>query len=506
MISSSVLEGLSHNEKRLLLALEREGGSSSPEQLLASSDFQLEVEIMNSASWLQTKGLLTINEDSERFYRLGYANVVTEGLPERRALKYIHEKGGEVTISELNGALPADDAKVAVGWLKRKGLADIVTDGDSKSLRITEKGMEHLDSDTEDEKLLKAMAKAPVSERKAPSGLLKDLIGRRGMVVEEMRVRRKLILTPEGIEALESGIELREEIVQLTPDLLQSGKWRAKAFRPYDVNTFAPAAHPAKRHPLTRLGDKIRSIFLQMGFAEIEEEYVQSAFWNMDVLFTPQDHPARDLHDTFYLEDPAFIELDDKEMVEKVRRIHMDGGETGSTGWGGEWSEDVASKAMLRTHTTVNTIRHLAKNPDAPLKVFSLGRLHRNEAIDSTHLPEFTQIEGIVVDENGSFDMLVSILREFYKRMGFEEMRIRPAYFPYTEPSLEVEVFFNGKWMELGGAGIFRPEVVAPFGVKHPVLAWGLGFERLAMLTWDMKDIRDLYVSDIDMLRRNTIF
>ncbi len=506
MIPPSVLEGLSHNEKRLLLALEREGGESSPEQLLADSDFQLEVEIMNSASWLQTKGLLTIDEDSERFYRLGNTDVIAEGLPERRALEHIHAKGGEVTISELNGALPAEDAKVAVGWLKRKGLADIVVVDDSKSLRITEKGKAYLDSESEDEELLRSMAEAPVSEREASAKILKDLTGRRGMVVDELRVRRTLALTPAGLEALEAGIELREEIVQLTPELLQSGKWRDKSFRPYDVQTYAPANHPAKRHPLTRLGDKIRSIFLQMGFAEIEEEYVQSAFWNMDVLFTPQDHPARDLHDTFYLEDPAEIELDDKEMVEKVRRIHIDGGDTGSKGWGGEWSEQVASKAMLRTHTTVNTIRHLAKNPDAPQKVFSLGRLHRNEAIDSTHLPEFTQIEGIVVDENGSFDMLVSILREFYKRMGFEEMRIRPAYFPYTEPSLEVEVFFNGKWMELGGAVIFRPEVVAPFGVKHPVLAWGLGFERLAMLTWDMKDIRDLYVSDIDMLRRNTVF
>jgi len=90
--------------------------------------------------------------------------------------------------------------------------------------------------------------------------------------------------------------------------------------------------------------------------------------------------------------------------------------------------------------------------------------------------------------------------------MGFDQIRIRPAYFPYTEPSLEVEVFFNGKWMELGGAGIFRPEVVEPFGVKYPVLAWGLGFERLAMLKWDIKDIRDLYISDMDDLKKNTIF
>ncbi len=506
MSPPSVLDGLSHNEKRLLLELDKEDGRASPARILEASDFGLEVEIMNSASWLQTKGLLSIEESSERIFTLGDRSAVDEGLPERRALKVIDEAGGEMEMSRLSQELGAEEVKLAVGWLKRKGLADIVRDGDAKNLSLTAEGRETLERTMEDEELLERIAEGPLSERDAPAELLKALSGRGGLVREELRTSRVLQLTAAGEDAVRAGIELKEELVQLTPELLQTGRWRDKEFRRYDVSTFAPAAHPAKRHPLTRLGERIRSIFVQMGFAEIEEEYVQSAFWNMDVLFTPQDHPARDLHDTFFLEDPASVELEDEELVERVRRIHVDGGDTGSAGWGGEWSKEAAAKALLRTHTTVNTIKYLANNPDAPSKVFSLARLHRNEAIDATHLPEFTQIEGIVVDENGSFDMLVSILQEFYRRMGFEEMRIRPAYFPYTEPSLEVEVFFNGKWMELGGAGIFRPEVVAPFGVKQPVLAWGLGFERLAMLTWDIKDIRDLYVSDIDMLRRSTVF
>jgi phenylalanyl-tRNA synthetase alpha chain len=138
--------------------------------------------------------------------------------------------------------------------------------------------------------------------------------------------------------------------------------------------------------------------------------------------------------------------------------------------------------------------------------VFSLSRVFRKEAIDSTHLPEFAQIEGIVMEENASFDMLVGILREFYKRMGFEDIRVRPGYFPYTEPSMEVEVLWHSKWMELGGSGVFRPEVTAPFGIKYPVLAWGQGFERLAMMRWGLKDIRDLYVTDMEMLRQSPIF
>jgi phenylalanyl-tRNA synthetase alpha chain len=189
----------------------------------------------------------------------------------------------------------------------------------------------------------------------------------------------------------------------------------------------------------------------------------------------------------------------------KVKCEHEHGGNTGSTGWGGTWSRDKAELALLRTHSTVSSIRYIAEHPDAPQKAFSISRIFRNESIDATHLPEFTQIEGLVIDENADFDMLISMIKEFYSRMGFDQIRIRPAYFPYTEPSLELEVFFNGKWMELGGAGIFRPEVVEPFGVKCPVLAWGFGFERLAMLKWNIKDIRELYISDLDTLKKNPI-
>jgi len=102
-------------------------------------------------------------------------------------------------------------------------------------------------------------------------------------------------------------------------------------------------------------------------------------------------------------------------------------------------------------------------------------------------------------------NMLATVLKEFYSRMGIDDIRIRPGYFPYTEPSLEVDILYGGKWMELGGAGIFRPEVTEPHGMKHPVLAWGLGLERLAMLKWKLTDIRELYVSDVDWLRKASI-
>jgi phenylalanyl-tRNA synthetase alpha chain len=270
------------------------------------------------------------------------------------------------------------------------------------------------------------------------------------------------------------------------------------------VKAFAPTSSGGKMHPMTILIDKVRQAFLTMGFTEIRGEYVESAFWNMDALFTAQDHPAREMQDTFYLDNPAKVDLaEDAELVDIVRQVHENGWKTGSLGWRYKWSMEEAQRALLRTHTTVNTVRHIARNPELPFKVFSIGRIFRNEAMDSTHLPEFTQIEGIVCEEGADFDMLCGLLKEFYRRMGSEDIRIRPGYFPYTEPSLEVDILWNGQWMELGGAGVFRPEVTEPLGVKEPVLAWGLGLERLGMLLWGLDDIRDIYVSDVDWLRKS---
>jgi phenylalanyl-tRNA synthetase alpha chain len=211
------------------------------------------------------------------------------------------------------------------------------------------------------------------------------------------------------------------------------------------------------------------------------------------------------MQDTLYCKTPSKIEIEERELLEEIARVHEDGGCTSSSGWGYRFSKSEGERALLRTHTTVNTIRYLYHNPTPPCKVFSVGRVFRRESIDSTHLPEFYQIEGIVHEVDTNFRQLLGVLKEFYKRIGFERIRFRPGYFPYTEPSMEVEVFWNGEWMELGGSGIFRPEVTEPVGVRNPVLAWGLGLERLAMLKFGLDDIRSLYISDIDWLRKKSL-
>jgi phenylalanyl-tRNA synthetase alpha chain len=244
-------------------------------------------------------------------------------------------------------------------------------------------------------------------------------------------------------------------------------------------------------------------VLLDMGFTEIAGDIIQSGFWNFDALFQPQDHPAREMQDTFFLD----LRREMPPGWETVRDIHEFGGGTSSTGWGGRWDHGKAEQCVLRTHTTGLTIQHLKDHPEPPVKAFCIGRVYRREAIDPTHLPEFEQLEGIVMDRDVSFRHLLGFLREFYEKMGFEDVRFRPGYFPYTEPSVEPEVWVDGLgWVELGGAGIFREEVTAPWGITEPVLAWGLGISRVAMLKMGLKDLRQLYRSDVAWVRDTPVY
>ena len=378
--------------------------------------------------------------------------------------------------------------------MKRKNFVDLEKTEDGLKLVPTGNLNE-----TPDEPLLVLLNRQPISEKKIDKEGLALLKGRQLLETKE-EITRKFTLTPDGQNFDLKGID-DNLIGELTPEMIQSGVWKDKAFQRYGLDTNVEPTDHATLHPLTHFTEEIRSIFLQMGFTEIEGDYVESAFWNMDALFIPQDHPARELQDTFYLSEPASFVINDEETMDRVKAIHEDGGETESVGWGGDWSREVAQQALLRTHTTVGTIRYLSEHSEPPIRVFSVGRVFRREALDATHLPEFTQVEGIIVEPEANFGMLIGVLKEFYRRMGFPDVRVRPAYFPYTEPSMEVEVKFGDSWLELGGSGIFRPEVTAPFGIDCPVLAWGLGLERLAMLRLGIKDIRMLYQSDLQWLK-----
>ena len=498
------IKELSLNEKKVLLALKNLHGKGSPEDIFKNGQFSQDVEVSNAASWLQSKKLVTMDNHIKTVYSLGKEGkrFVEKGLPERRALKLLADSKGTSNLKDLSSVLDSDEISVAIGWLKTNGWASIRKEKDT-IIEMTDKGKKALSEVTEVEKLLRLLHEHPEQEIEKDS--IKPLASRKNVIKEKELITSTIALTDHGKKVVETGFEIQEEISQVTSAVIKNSEWKQKTIRPYDIHAFAPAIYGGKPHPLVKLISEIRQIFVEMGFQEIQGNYVESCFWNMDVLFIPQDHPAREMQDTFYCKVPAKLPIQEKQLLEEIARVHENGGTTGSTGWGYKFSKTEGERALLRTHTTVNTIRYLYNHPKPPCKVFSLERVFRKENIDATHLPEFYQIEGIIYEENANFRQLIGILKEFYRRMGFEKIRFRPGYFPYTEPSMEVEVFWNGKWMELGGSGIFRPEVTEPIGVKNPVLAWGLGLERIAMLRYGLSDIRSLYISDLDWLRKTPL-
>jgi phenylalanyl-tRNA synthetase alpha chain len=505
---AEIIDELSNNEKKVLLTLQKIGKNATPEYIVKNGGFKQLVEVMNAASWLQAKNLVKINEELNKYYSIGKKQLATKDLPERRVLKLLDKNDGPITIDELKSTkkLKHHEIPIALGWLKRKGWADISKLEGETIIELNERGEQALKKKGKDEDLiLKLVDAGELVSTEVDNDVITQLKSRKNLIKEREVISRSIELTELGHKVLDAGIKIKEQVAQLTPELLQSGKWAEYEYRKYDINTFAPAIYGGKKHPLQQIIQDIRRIFVEMGFEEVEYDFIQSCFWNMDALFVAQDHPVRDLQDTFYMDEPSILELPEPEVIKRVKEMHEHGGETESKGWNYEWRTEDAEKALLRTHTTVNSIRYLSEHPDSPVKVFTIGRNFRNEAIDSTHTPEFYQIEGIVMEEHASFRMLLGILKEFYQRMGFEEIRFRPAYFPYTEPSAEVIVKFQGKWLELGGSGVFRPEVLEPFNIKHPVLAWGLGLERLAMKKLGLDDIRTIYLSDIDWLRQTPI-
>lgn len=504
MDTEKIVKELSQNEKKVLLALKKLNGKGAPQEISKIEDFSLEVEVLNAASWLQSKKLVVIENSIKTVYSLGKEGrrFVEKGLPEKRALKLLSDKSGTLRLQDLSAVLSPDEISVAIGWLKTNGWATIRKEKDT-IIEITDRGKKALSEVTEAEQLLLLLNEHP--EQEINKNSIKPLVSRKNVIKEKDLITSTIILTEQGKTLVEKGIEIHEEISQLTSFIIKNNEWKQKTIRPYDIHAFAPALYGGKSHPLVKLISEIRQIFVEMGFQEIQGDYVESCFWNMDVLFIPQDHPAREMQDTFYCKKPSKIQISEQQLLKAVASVHENGGRTGSTGWGYTFSKSEGERALLRTHTTVNTIRYLYNHPRPPCKVFSLERVFRKENIDTTHLPEFYQIEGIIYEENANFRQLIGILKEFYRRMGFEKIRVRPGYFPYTEPSMEVEVFWNGKWMELGGSGIFRPEVTEPVGVTTPVLAWGLGLERLAMLRFNLSDIRSLYISDLEWLRKTPL-
>jgi len=500
MPSSINVEELHENEVKVLLAL-KDLKRASAEEIGRIAGLTRDA-VEKASAWATTKGLLSVDEKVSESLILSEEGeeYAEQGLPERRLLSLTGRKGA--IISELRKTFLHSD--IALNWALRNGWARI----EQGKILLTAVGESALREENLDEKILKSLKEAPLATApKEWSERVKVLLRRR-LVKKARRSEKAVFLTPTG-ENLLPLLESREAaglVSQLTPDLVRSGRWRGVKFQRYDIALPVPSIYPGKRHFMQQVIEYIRRIWLELGFKEMTGPILEPCFWVFDALYQPQDHPARDLADTFYMKVPREGELPDAGIVEAVRATHENGWTTGSTGWRYRWDPAVARRCCLRTHTTSLSARTLAELRDAelPAKFFSVGRVFRNETIDWKHLAEFYQTDGIVVGEGVTFRHMLGYLRNYLVKMGIEKMRFRPSYFPYTEMSCEAEVWIQEKeeWVELFGAGIFRPEVVKPLlGRDVPVLAWGPGFERIVMSHYNIKNMRDLYLNDLGQIR-----
>jgi phenylalanyl-tRNA synthetase alpha chain len=454
-----------------------------------------EIETMRALQWLENKKIVKVTKKVSEIYSLekNGKNYVKKKLPEIQFLNSIKNK--ELSLDEIKKStgLSNEEANISIGQLKKLS-AIIIKEG--MRISLSPNGKKLLTQENFNQKLIEKLATPKKELSEGEKKVFKDLLKRKQLVKEDLVTERKIELTDLGKQLINKKIS-NNFIESLTPSMLKNKAWKGKKFRRYDIKINVPKIYPGKRHFVNQAKQHAKQIWLDMGFEEMTGTTINSSFWNFDALFTAQDHPVREMQDTFFIK--GVSKLPNKTLVNKVKKQH-------ETLWKYSWDEGEAKKPVLRTHTTVLSAQTISKlkDKDLPKKYFALGRNYRNEALDWSHLFEFNQTEGIVIDPNANFKHLLGYLKQFFNKMGYEKVRFRPAYFPYTEPSVEIDVYIPEKktWIELGGAGIFRPEVVKPlFGKDIPVLAWGPGFDRILMSYYKIKDIRDLYKNDLKQLK-----
>ena len=508
---NTVIQKLHPLERKIIPYL---AGSKTSSELVSKSGLS-EVEVMRALQWLSNKEILKINKKVSDKIRLGNSGLeyAEKGLPEERFLNSLSDVEKSSKDIMQNASLSNEEFSVSLGLLKKKGAINLNKKENLLFASINDVGKSLLLRESSEKKLISKLEKNEEDYNALSSeeiNAFNQLKSRKEIITVRKEVRFEFALTELGKKLSKTKISSEDFIERLSPELLKSGEWKNKTFRSYDVAINVPQIYGGKRHFVKQAMEYAKKVWLDMGFKEMTGDMIQTSFWNFDALFTPQDHPGRDLQDTYFIKNPSKGNLPDK-FKDEVKASHENGGKTGSKGWNYKWDEEDAKKNVLRSHTTVlsaHALSMLGEN-EMPSKFFAVGRCFRNEAIDWSHLCEFNQTEGIVVDPDANFRNLLGYLKQFFAKMGFPKARFRPAHFPYTEPSVEIDVYHpvHKKWFELGGAGILRPEVVVPLiGKDIPVLAWGPGFDRIILDFYKITDIRDLYKNDIKQLRETKMW
>jgi len=491
----NIVDSLSPMERKLIPHLSEDFDTLCEKSSLDTTS------TLRALRFLESKDILKLNIIEQESIDLGTNGIYYKKnhLPERKVLTVLEEQSPlSIEETQKKAKLSDNEIKVSLGVLKQKALINL-----SNGKISLQAKKEELMKKTLEEQFLEVLPLKLTSLTPEQKYAFEQLKKRKDIVELKKKQQISFSLTELGKKL--AGKEVKSDLVEeVTPEVIKNWN-KQKSFRKYNVQGQVPRITGGKKHFVTQGIEQAKKIWIELGFQEMEGTLTQSSFWNFDALFTAQDHPVREMHDTFYIKDVQ-AQLPDKKLVAAVKKSHEQG-VAGSLGWRSNWQEKEAQRTILRTHTTAlsaNTLARLSSLKDKRGKFFAVGKCFRNETVDWSHGFEFNQTEGIVVDKDANFSHLLGYLKIFYQKMGFDKIKLVPAYFPYTEPSVEIYVFHPERktWIELGGAGIMRPEVVIPLlGEYIPVLAWGPGFDRMLMDYYEIKDLREMYQNDIKRIR-----
>ena len=468
-MNDELLSHVLHDIEKQIIKLLQSTPNLTEEQLSQTTTLSMD-QIRRGVEWLRQKSLADVSDSTNISYSLGEnaLEALKNGLPERKLVNLV--KDGPKTFDEVRSSFQGSDFNAAIANAKKNDWISIEKMETGSKISLKQEPVQ-----TPEELMISTIGEKTISSN--PLSMfpaLKPLMERPDFIIKHEEKTKTVSLSEPGkkidLEKLDSGA--------------------------IDVEADVPHVHAARIHPLKDTINEIRETFVHLGFSEILGNLSQSSFWNFDALFTPQDHPARELQDTFYLKDLNAKQLATPAQIKNVSNAHK-------KGWRYYWDIQEAKKMVLRTHTTCVTIKHLADKKPDEARIFSLGRVFRNEKLSFKHLAEFNQVEGVVVGKHITLRDLMGIQKEFYRKIGLTKVKFWPTFFPYTEPSLQSMVYNEklGKWIELFGMGIFRPEVTKPLGITKPVLAWGGGIERIAMLKFGLDDVREFYSNNLSWLR-----
>jgi phenylalanyl-tRNA synthetase alpha chain len=473
-----------------------------------------EAKIRRPLEWLLTRNAVeVIAEETRQFVSLTElgCEYASKKIPELRILEHAAQPVTSQEVQTAAGLVP-DEIGSAIGALRKGGFITFREEGRFQSMDSVDKS-----SFERTQKLIEKYAaqkeipavQIPEGERAEIESLSRKRGKSKGIFRIDERVFKTYRLTAHGKEILEAVLACGmtgEETSRVQPEHLKDGKWRSMQFRRYCLDLKPPRLITGKRNPYRVFLDFVKRKLLSLGFEEMTGDHVEPEFWNMDALFMPQFHSARDIHDVYIVKDPSQASVIEEPYFSKVADMHTNGGGTASRGWGYVFDKQRSKRLVLRSQGTALSARWLHK-AKVPGKYFAMARCFRYDNVDATHAADFFQIEGIVLAENNNFCTLLGLLKLFATEVAkAEEIKFVPGYFPFTEPSVEAHIKHPSiGWMEMGGAGIFRPEVITPQGVDVPVIAWGLGLDRMAMVAMGINDIRDLFTTDLSLIRSTRV-